>query len=112
MTDPSEDPIDLTPLARDAALRASRVAARVAARVRAERDGWGGVRTRLARVALPVSLAAAASLAAIALSARRKARDPERFAVVVLGAGPAARWVATDRRPEISELMALVAPTP
>ncbi len=80
--------------------------------MRAERDGWGGVRTRLARIALPVSLAAAASLAAVALGARHKARDPERFAVVVLGTGPAARWVALDRRPELPELMALVAPTP
>ncbi len=109
MTDASEGRADLSALEEDTALGATRVMARVNRRISAERDLWGGVRLRLARFAIPAVIAAAASLAAIVLG-RVKAPAPDHFAQVVMGEGPAARWVSENRRPDIAELVALAAP--
>jgi hypothetical protein len=115
MTDTPEDRVDLTPLGSGADLRASRITARVAERVAAARraeagrsEMWDGVRRRLARLAIPGTLAAAASLAAVLTTDGSPDPRAEPFALVVLGAGPATRWIALDRPPEISELVAVL----
>lgn len=104
----NEDPLDLSPLAADAEERSARIRARVDQRIGAERDLWVAVRSRLARMALPAALAAAAGLAGVVLTQRRTEPSPDRFAVVVMGGGPATRWVVENQAPELSELVALM----
>lgn len=100
-------------------MRAARVAAAVARAVAAARDDEArrrvladDIRRRLAKVSLPIALAAAASVAAVVLVGRTATPGPETFATVVLGRGPATRWIVLDRRPDIPELMAVVGSSP
>jgi hypothetical protein len=116
---PPEDRVDLTPLRDDAATRASRIAARLAPRVAAARRTaqqrravWDGMRRRLARLAIPTLLAAAAALAGVIVTTRTPPpapppAHPDPFAGIVMGSGPAARWIAFDRRPDVAELVTI-----
>jgi hypothetical protein len=113
VSDSSDDPVDLTSLHDDVTRRAARVTARVVARMAAARRAQtrrselvSGVRRRLARLAIPLMLAAAASLAAVLATGNTRPR-PEPFAVAVLGRGPVTRWVALDRRPGIPEVVVM-----
>lgn len=119
---PPEDRVDLTPLRDDAAIRASRVAAGLARRVAAARQTglqrravWDGVRRRLGRLAIPAVLAAAAALAGVIVTTQTPPPPltpppphPDPFAGIVLGSGPAARWIALDLRPDVAELVTIV----
>ena len=113
MIDESDQPMDLSPLKGDREFRAARLSARVLAQVAAFREHAAqrdeireGVRRRLARFALPGALAAAISfLAIMATSSRTTRPEVERFAVMVMGQTPAARWIALDQPPEIEELL-------
>jgi hypothetical protein len=116
--------VDLTPLRDDAAMRASRVAAGLAPRVAAARRAalqrravWDGARRRLGRLAIPALLAAAAALAGVIVTTGTRASHappspaaerPDPFAGIVLGSGPAARWIALGRRPDVAELVTIV----
>jgi hypothetical protein len=113
VTDSHDNPVDLTPIREDAATRASRVGARVTDRVaaarRAEAELWESVRGQLARFAIPAALAAAARLPADLLSdATSRARQLEPLAPAVLAGSPAVGWIAMDRRPDISEVLAML----
>ena len=114
MSDSFDDPADLTPLHDDVTRRAARVTARVVARMAAARRAQtrrselvNGVRRRLARLAIPLMLAAAASLAAVLATGKTQPRRLEPFAVAVLGRGPVTWWVALDRRPGIPEVVVM-----
>jgi hypothetical protein len=121
-TFPPEDRVDLTPLRDDTAMRASRVAAGLAPRVAAARQTalrrravWDAMRRRLGRLAIPAVLAAAAALAGVILTTRTPPPPsalpparPDPFAGIILGSGPAARWIALDRRPDVAELVTIV----
>lgn len=115
MTDDANQPLDLSPLAADRELRATRLTARVLGQVAAFREKAAqrdevreGVRRRLARFALPGAIAAAISLVAI-LSSGSSGETPHpevgRFALMVMGESPAARWIALDEPPGIEELL-------
>ena len=122
---PPDDRIDLTPLRDDAAMRASNVAAGLARRVAAARQTalrrravWDGVRRRLGRLAIPAVLAAAAALAGVIVTTRTPPPaltppppHPDPFVGIVMGSGPAARWIALDRPPDVAELVTLVGGT-
>jgi hypothetical protein len=105
--------VDLTRISEDAELRASRVVAgvidRVAAERRTEAELWESVRRRLARFAIPTALAAAASLAVVLLSdTTSTSPNLDPFAPAVLAGNPAVGWIAMDRRPDISEVLAML----
>ena len=119
MTDISEERTDLTALREDAKRRATRITAGVMERVADARsheasayDLRAEVRRRLARLALPAALAAAASLAAVFLTSRAPAPRGDPFAFVVMGEGPATRWIVLDRRPAMRELVMMVRSQP
>jgi hypothetical protein len=114
MIDEPDPPLDLSPLAADRDLRAARMSARVLDQVtafrrqQAQRDEVReGVRRRLARFALPGALAAVISFLAILATGTRETPRPEagRFAMMVMGQTPAARWIALDQPPGIEELL-------
>lgn len=117
-----EEPVDLTLLRDDAATRALRIAARLAPRVAAaratalrQRTVWDGARRRLGRLALPAVLAAAAALAGLILTTRTPPpalTRPDPFAQIVLGTGPAVRWIALGHRPDVAELITIVGGAP
>jgi hypothetical protein len=112
VTASSDDRVDLEALRDDTAVRAARITARVMERVAQRRSLWDGVRQRLASLAVPVGLAAAASLAAILGSDRPAPTPPDPFAVAVMGRGPVTRWVALNERPDLAELIAVVGSEP
>jgi hypothetical protein len=119
VTETPDDRVDLSPLEPDATHRVTRIITDVSGRVVAARRAqtqrtelWHGVRRRLARLALPAALAAAASITAVRFTGRHSSPRPERFAAVVLERGPARPWIVLDRRPEIPELVAVLERTP
>lgn len=110
--DDEDRPLDLSPLGDDADARARRVVEVVAARIARDRAGvLGDVGRRLARYAIPATLAAAASVVAL-VSARPRAATPDPFAVAVMGRGPTTRWVMQGRAPEHGELVAIAGREP
>lgn len=111
--EPDQDRVDWSPLVAHAERRAARIAAgvldRVAAARRAEanrRALTAAVRVRLARLAVPAALAAAASIAGVLATSRRAAPRPRVFAAIILGPGPMTAWVAYDHRPGPGEIVA------
>jgi hypothetical protein len=118
VTDPQDAPVDLTPLRDEMARRASRVVARVVDRVAAARASAArrfelvdDVRRRLARLALPAALAAAALFAA-ALATQDRPVPPEPLASIVMSAGPARRWVAQGDKPDAGAIAAAMRAVP
>ena len=114
MIDDSEPPLDLSPLTADRELRATRLTARALGRVAAFReraaqrdDVREGFRRRLASFALPGAIAAAISLVAVLTSDSTQTPQPDvgRFALMVMGETPPARWIALDQPPGIEELL-------
>lgn len=123
MTD--DDRVDLTALGDDAATRAARIATRLAFRVAAARGAAlrrraarDGARRLLGRLALPAVLAAAVALAGVIVTTRTRPPlspatvQPDPFAGIVLGSGPAARWVILGHRPDVAELVTIVGGAP
>jgi hypothetical protein len=119
-----DDRVDLTALRYDAATRAARIATRLASRVAAARGAlrrraaWDGARRLLGRLALPAVLAAAVALAGVIMTTRTRpplspaTARPDPFAGIVLGSGPAARWVTLGHRPDVAELVTIVGGAP
>lgn len=104
MTDFEEPGVDLDPLDREIAFRAERIAHQVMHRIE---DSSGSVRARLARFAVPALLAAAASIVAVFLS-RPHEPEPNPFAVLVVGPGPARAWITYNRAPDLEEVRAMM----
>jgi hypothetical protein len=104
MTDIEEPRVDLSLLGSEARFRAEQVAHRVMQRIEADADSVSG---RLARLALPALLAAAASLVLVLLS-RPREPQPNPFAVLVVGPGPARSWVIMNRAPDLNEVQAMM----
>ena len=100
MIDDEEPRVGLDPLQSDARLRADRIAHQVLQRIEDQSDT---VKTRLARFAIPALLAAAASLAMVFLSRPHQA-EPDPFAVLVVGPGPARAWITFNRAPDLEEV--------
>jgi hypothetical protein len=104
-----EAPVNLSALNLDTEWRAKRIAARVSSRIErvgAEPAAVNGIEIVLARWAIPVSLAAAASLAFVLLTRAR--HEGEAFAALVLPRGPAAAWVASGQVPEVTEVTTMI----
>lgn len=104
MMDFEEPRVDLNPLERELTFRVERIAHQVMHRIESPS---GSIRARLARLAVPALLAAAASIVAVFLS---RPRDPESnpFAVLVVGPGPARAWVIMNRAPDVNEVQAMM----
>jgi hypothetical protein len=104
-----EAPVNLSALNIDAERRAQRISARVSSRIESSRAEPGiltGLELALARWAVPVSLAAAASFAFVLLTRTRQ--EGEAFAALVLPRGPAAAWIASGRVPDVAEVTTMI----
>lgn len=104
MTEFEEPRVDLTPLEREIAFRADRIAHQMRQRIESPS---GSVRAWLARLAVPALLAAAASIVAVFLS-RPHEPEPNPFAVLVVGPGPARAWITYNRAPDLEEVRAMM----
>ena len=104
MTDFEEPRVDLDSLEPEMTLRAGRIADQVMRRIE---NHAGSVQTRLARFALPALLAAAASIVAVFL-VRPRESEPNPFAVLVVGPGPARAWITFNRAPDLQEVRAMM----
>jgi hypothetical protein len=107
MSESEDPPVDLTPLTDHARWRAGRIESRVMQQIAASYS----VRARLAGAALPALLAAAASVAVLLLTRPREA-EPDRFALLVVGPGPARSWVTLNRAPDLQEVRAMLGGIP
>lgn len=104
-----EPPVDLSALNVDAERRAQRITASVLSRIeraRTEPDVLASIELVLARWAVPVTLAAAASLAFLLFT--RPNPEGEVFAAFVLSRGPAAGWIASGRAPDVAEVTTMI----
>ncbi len=101
---PDDESLDLASLGADAEVRAARITTAVLARISAPAPRLLEVTVdRLARIAIPSLLAAAAAVAAVAMTRPAKPRaDP--FVAWILPQGPARQWAMLDRVPETAEL--------
>jgi hypothetical protein len=101
---PDDESLDLASLGADAEVRAARIRTAVLARISAPAPRLLDVTVdRLARIAIPSLLAAAAAVAAVATTRQAEPRaDP--FVAWILPRGPARQWAMLDRAPETAEL--------
>jgi len=103
-----EPPVNLSALSHDADRRATRVTRGVAQRIARARHG-PGVIENLARWAIPLTLAAAASLAVVLFP--RNESHSDAFAAFVIPGRPAAEWIITGESPDVAEVVAMVGDT-